>query len=191
MNKFESKYFNTAKKIDAAFLSLLNKKDFEFITVKEICEQAKVNRSTFYLHYSNLDDLLKECNDYLINKFLNSINITSLTQKDISNLPIEELNFVTPKYLLPWLEFIKGNKVLFSTYVNKFSTFMQNNNNELLFKNIVDPVFNKLNIKNESKQYVLQFHIAGIMAIVNCWVKNGCKEDVDTMCDIVIGCINY
>lgn len=60
MNKNESKYFNTAVKMDKAFLSLLEKKDFSYITVKEICEKAKVNRSTFYLHYETLEDLLSE-----------------------------------------------------------------------------------------------------------------------------------
>ena len=50
MNKNESKYFNTAVKMDKAFLALLEKKDFAYITVKEICEEAGVNRSTFYLH---------------------------------------------------------------------------------------------------------------------------------------------
>ena len=51
MNRSESRYFATAARMDEAFLTLLAKKDFEYITVKEICEVAEVNRSTFYLHY--------------------------------------------------------------------------------------------------------------------------------------------
>lgn len=50
MKKSESKYFNTALRMDQAFLELLEKKDLEYSTVKEICEAAGVNRSTFYLH---------------------------------------------------------------------------------------------------------------------------------------------
>ena len=60
MNKNESKYFNTAMKMDEALITLLEKKDFEYITVKEICDTAGVNRSTFYLHYENTSDLLKD-----------------------------------------------------------------------------------------------------------------------------------
>ena len=37
MNKSESRYFATAARMDEA---LLTKKDFEYITVKEICEVA-------------------------------------------------------------------------------------------------------------------------------------------------------
>ena len=64
MNKSESKYFNTAVRFDKALLSLLEKKAFEYITIREICEEAGLNRSTFYLHYENTHDLLKESTAY-------------------------------------------------------------------------------------------------------------------------------
>jgi len=47
LNKSESKYFATAARMDEAFFALLDKKNFACITVKEICETAGVNRSTF------------------------------------------------------------------------------------------------------------------------------------------------
>ena len=47
MNRNESRYFKTAAKRDEAFLRLIEEKDLEFITVKEICNKAGVNRSTF------------------------------------------------------------------------------------------------------------------------------------------------
>ena len=67
MNKSESKYFNTATKMDLALISLLKKKSFDYITVSEICETAGVNRSTFYLHYETVGDLLDETARYLLN----------------------------------------------------------------------------------------------------------------------------
>ena len=42
MNKSESKYFNTAMLMNQALLLLLDQKDIEHITVKEICEKAGV-----------------------------------------------------------------------------------------------------------------------------------------------------
>lgn len=52
--------------MDEAFLRLLEKKDFAYITVKEICETAGVNRSTFYLHYETIGDLLAESAEHII-----------------------------------------------------------------------------------------------------------------------------
>ena len=70
MNKSESKYFATAAKMDEAFLQLLEKKDFAYITVKEICASAGVNRSTFYLHYETTSDLLAESVRYMNQQFM-------------------------------------------------------------------------------------------------------------------------
>ncbi|MBQ1207459.1 MAG: TetR/AcrR family transcriptional regulator [Lachnospiraceae bacterium] len=69
MNKSESKYFNTAVRFNKALLSLLEKKSFEYITISEICEKAAVNRSTFYLHYENTGDLLRETTAYVLDNF--------------------------------------------------------------------------------------------------------------------------
>lgn len=76
MNKSESKYFNTALKMDKAFLELLEHKDFEYITVKEICEKAGVNRSTFYLHYETVSDLLSESVQYITEQFLSYMKVS-------------------------------------------------------------------------------------------------------------------
>ena len=60
MNKSESKYFHTALRMEEALLALLERKDLEYITVKELCQAAGVNRSTFYLHYETIGDLPAE-----------------------------------------------------------------------------------------------------------------------------------
>lgn len=46
--------------IRAAFLELIMEKEFSQITVKELAERADINRKTFYMHYSSLDDVLAE-----------------------------------------------------------------------------------------------------------------------------------
>ncbi|QVI34048.1 hypothetical protein BVJ53_05280 [Lacticaseibacillus chiayiensis] len=46
--------------IHTAFLSLIDQKGFENITINDIAQTAKINRSTFYLHYVDKYDLLKQ-----------------------------------------------------------------------------------------------------------------------------------
>lgn len=103
MDKNESKYFLTASFMDEALLLLLQKKDFEFITVKELCKKAGVNRSTFYLHYETMDELLLETVEKLNKNFS-----ASLPQREK-----EDFNLITPKFLKPYLEFVKKNKQAF------------------------------------------------------------------------------
>lgn len=69
MNRSESKYFHTALLMDEALIALLEVKDLEYITVKEVCEKAGVNRSTFYLHYETLADLANEAMEVVNRRF--------------------------------------------------------------------------------------------------------------------------
>ena len=73
MNKSESKYFNTALRMNEALITLLEKKDLEYITVKEICQTAGVNRSTFYLHYESVSDLVNETVETINARFLSYV----------------------------------------------------------------------------------------------------------------------
>lgn len=43
--------------VEAAFLNLMHEKDYDAITVEDICQDANVGRSTFYTYYRGKDDL--------------------------------------------------------------------------------------------------------------------------------------
>lgn len=81
MNKHESKYFNTALLMNEALIRSLDKKDYEYITVKEICDIAGVNRSTFYLHYETMEDLLLETIENMFNDLKIDIQTILLRKK--------------------------------------------------------------------------------------------------------------
>ena len=113
MNRSESKYFSTAVKMDEAFLALLEKKDFAYITVKEICEAAGVNRSTFYLHYETMADLLSESVSHMNEQFLAHMKKdTDAFVTKMRDCPMDELYLITPEYLTPYLGYIEQHKRL-------------------------------------------------------------------------------
>ena len=56
--KNNSRYKMSSEKIETAFLSLLNNYKYEEITISQVCKQAGINRSTFYCHYDDINDLI-------------------------------------------------------------------------------------------------------------------------------------
>lgn len=190
MNKSESKYFNTAKKMDEAFLNLLEKKDFEYITVKEICEKAKVNRSTFYLHYETIGDLLAESIEHINSNFLNymKLNATDFISK-INTCTKSELYLITPQYLTPYLNYIKEHKRLFFTSLNNVATLQLDESYNKMFRYVLTPILERFQILEQEREYIVSFYINGLMAIIKKWLENDCKESIDNIIKIMQKCV--
>ena len=190
MNKAESKYFNTAKKMDNALISLLDEKSFEYITVSEICKKANVNRSTFYLHYENTVDLLNETVRYLLDDFSAYFDVDkkSLISKFEKNT-LDELNFIADEYLHPYLNYIKINKKIFSTVLTHSDLFGFNEIFQRLYENIFDPILKRFNYPLSDRKYVMMFYLNGITAIVNEWLKDDCKRNIEEISEIINICI--
>ena len=190
MNKSESKYFNTATKMDLALISLLKKKPFEYITVSEICERAGVNRSTFYLHYETVGDLLSETARYLIDDFLSyfSNDVKSISF-NLEDCELDELVFVCDKYLRPYLTYIKDHKEVFATVLLHVQTFRFEDVYKRMFENIFNPILNRFHYPEEKRKYAMMYYLNGINAIILEWLKDGCDKSVDEVSEIISICI--
>ena len=190
MNKNESKYFNTAIKMDEALITLLEKKDFEYITIKEICDTAGVNRSTFYLHYENTSDLLKETTRYIIDKHLAYYEID---QKRISlqfeTCKREELLFITDEYLEPYLTFIKDNQRLFKISIKQFNSLSMNEVYSKMFDHIFSPILERFHVSEKERAYVMKFYLTGVFAIVMDWLDKNCSDDMKTVIKVITDCV--
>jgi len=199
MNKSESKYYNTACLMDEALILLLEKKDFEYITVKEICDKAGVNRSTFYLHYETLADLLEETAQYVLKNFylkmqeVDDFGVACDEQRvanHIREADLTELYLVTPKYLEPYLKFILENKRMYRTVLQHVKLFRWERTFDYMYKYLFSPIMDRYDIKENAKPYVVSFYIEGLIGIVNKWIENDCKESISEIIEIIEGCMN-
>lgn len=186
MNKSESKYFNTAIKMDNAFMEILEEKDFEYISVKEICERAGVNRSTFYLHYETIGDLLEESVSYMNEKFLEYYN-----QKDehiadkIYTAGIKDLYLVTPKFLIPYLKYIKEHRKVFLTAIKRSNSLRLADIYDRMFTYVLNPIMDRFSVSDKEKEYLSAFYMNGILAVIKIWISNNCEDDVDFIVKVI------
>lgn len=183
MNKNESKYFNTAKKMNEALLSLLEKKAFEYITIKDVCKEANVNRSTFYLHYDNLNDLLEEVISNANADFYEAFSFAQ--SKDVASSDLDELNFINDTYLLPYLEFVKEHKKIYREIKNEPSLFRADAHEKEIYHDIVVRILSRFGIDDKRKEYVFGFFTSGIQSIVARWLSNDCDLDVQEVANLI------
>lgn len=190
MKKSESRYFNTALRMDQAFLKLLEKKDMEYITVKEICEAAGVNRSTFYLHYETIGDLLAESVQYMNEQFLKHMKLCAeVFVSRIRDCPLDELYLVTPAYLKPYLEYIAQNKRLFRTVLKNSGSLGLDRIYSRMMRHIFTPILERFQIAEPDRPYMVAFYINGLMAILSEWLKNDCADSIHHVCAVMEQCV--
>ena len=190
MNKNESKYFNTAVKMDEALLLLLEKKDFEYITVKEICDMAGVNRSTFYLHYENTCDLLKETTKYILDKHFAYYDIDKKDViRNLENNDRTELIFITHKYIVPYLTFIKENRRLFKVCIKEFHSMNRGEIYGKMFEHIFSPILALFHVCEAKRSYMMKFYLTGVFAIVMEWLDKDCSDSMDTVIEVITDCV--
>ena len=174
--------------MDEALLELLYRKDYEYITIKEICKKAEVNRSTFYLHYENMDDLLLECLTLKYDEFFSSFDLSG--QKEITSASIEDLNYIKPEYLRPFLEFVKKNSILFRLSISRPKLMKIDIAINEIVKNCIYPVLDRLNVNENSRKYIISYYLNGLAGIVNVWIKNDCKDDMEMIIQFIMNLVS-
>ncbi len=179
MNRQESKYFRTASLMDEAFLLLLEEKDYEAITMKEICQRAGVNRTTFYLHYESVNDLLEETIEMINERFKQSL--ASIRSDD----PSREV-LTSEKYLRPYLGFIKENMRAYRVIHQKDFLFRSQKTFESFYQSIFSPALTYFGVPEDEKKYVFAFYTQGTVAIIGKWLEDNCRDDVERIIDLIM-----
>lgn len=93
----------TKNTVKDAMLELLAEMPFEKITVAALCRRADIVRTTFYLHYDSLTDVIKELADDAI---LAASGTGSKNIKDLSILAREMNKSTDPELLAPYMSLL-------------------------------------------------------------------------------------
>lgn len=190
MNRSESKYFHTAVKMDLALIALLKEKPFAYITIRELCEAAGVNRSTFYLHYETINDLLEETARYLLDDFLSYFvaDTTSISLR-FGESRLEDLVFICDKYLLPYLAYIQDHASIFRTVLTHGTFFGFEDVYRRMFESIFNPILDRFQYPEADRKYVMMYYLNGLNAIVLEWLKDNCRRSPQEISAVIITCI--
>ena len=187
MNKNKSKYFYTASLMNQALLALLERKDIEFISITELTKKAGVNRTTFYLHYENMYDLLEETIENLNKEFLTSF---ALSSTPAINSPRSAF-LLTEEYLVPYLSFCKKHKRLFRLVHQKPLVFQNEKMYKKMYETIFYPAISQFLKSDVQKTYLLEFYTRGVVGIINKWIELDCNIEMSELIEIIKNCVGY
>lgn len=177
-----SRYFETAVRMDEALLSLLDEKEFEHITVKEICARAGVNRSTFYLHYETIGDLLAETMELISSRFYEG---HPSKEPEIEGSTLDELYFITDDRILPYLNFVRENRRAYRAIHGNPAVFDVESTFKRMFSEVFSPILSRYGVDEARHGYIMGFYRGGLTAIVMKWVEGDCAEPLEEIAEII------
>lgn len=148
--------------MDGALLELLDEKELPYITVKEICARAGVSRSTFYLHYETIGDLLTECTEAMNQRFLDFMGNDSRSfVKGIPQRTRDELYLITPEYLVRYLEFAREHQRLYRTALENAEALQLTRVYDRMYEGVIAPILDRYGVAARDRRYIMAFYING------------------------------
>ena len=159
----------TKKALREALFVLIEQKPINQITVKEITELADVNRSTFYLYYKDVFDMLERIQDDIYSIFAELIVSMNYESTDPES-------FKT--YILRFLNFCKYNPAI-CRFV--FRNGANNQIGQRLKQSIIEkaPDSHKHFPLNDPRHHLTTFALSGFIHATMEWIETGMHADID------------
>lgn len=95
--KTAARYTKADAAIRATFLEILAHKDFHKISVQEIIKQADINRSTFYAHFLDKDDLMETIQMDLLEETMGALPSLNIENFDVAEIFQHRADFLVQK----------------------------------------------------------------------------------------------
>lgn len=163
--KANEQYKSNERVILDVFTRLLEEKNIEKITVKEICEEAHINRSTFYNHFEDVYGVLKKM------WMIHEENMIYIFRQSHSSSKRENLRMI--------LEYIKDNELFYrvsfhSPLYSKMVTGFED-----VFKH------HEMDSFNLKEQYKIEFIKQGMLSTIAYWLDSDCNLSIDDLLDVI------
>jgi AcrR family transcriptional regulator len=172
----------TRQVIRESFVHLLSQKSIAKITVKEICEEADVNRSTFYAHYADPYDLMQKIKDEVMGEI--DTWLKGLV------FPIDAP--VSQQVMRMVFEYVAANaemcKVSFGHLRRRGPSGRPDDDRAAAGD---EGMVCRGGGDSSLSEYLLQFGVHASVAVVKKWLENGLREPPAEMAELVIRLIYH
>lgn len=173
-SKMDRRKKYTRMRLKDSLIELLKDKEITTITIKELCERADINRSTFYAHYRDQFDLLEGIEEELIEDMAAYMAQYEEQQEDDRQMIEKLIAYFASKEDACRVLLSDKKDTGFQKKVMAFAhqTFMKNW--------APDSETDK-----ELHEYVSTFIISGSIHVIKRWLNNGMDKSPKEMAEII------
>ena len=161
----------------------MKEKEFEKITVKDITTRARINRGTFYIHYLDKYDLMKQMQEKVIEEMTQAVrnNILDIAnKKDTMTHPINGVSAV--------FKYVETNEKIFSAMLGQQGDLsFQSTIKDFMWKKFFNEQSDLLFDENESlvpKNILIAYISSAHLGVIQQWLNSGMKKSPEKMAKI-------
>lgn len=163
-----------------AVLRLLNKKHIDSISISELCQEAEINRTTFYRHYQTPHDVLMDVELDYMNEFY-EVPARAKSLKDMREHAVRMCKFLYDDRELVKL-FIKNNTD------HDFRLLFQNFSDDFLASRSV--YYRGKAVDENTLRLMTTFVAYGTYSMVRQWLIEEIPMAPDEVADLIVGSFN-
>lgn len=162
-----------------ALVQLMQEQHISKISIRAICEFAGINRSTFYVHYTDQYDLLKKVEQEVL------VNLNKyLGKQDLS-----DERPISIQILIKVLDYVKENMELFKALLSENCDFTFQKDLVALAQ-IISSQQNQL-FDLRTQEYIKIFGFTGTISMLQKWLNDGANESPAQMAEFIIQIVYY
>ncbi len=160
-----------------ALVHFMQRQHISSISVKSLCETADINRSTFYAHYADQYDLLRQIEEDVITNLR-----LHLEHQDYNNrLP------VSAQVMARILEYAKENAGLFQVLLSENCDFAFQKD-VMALAQIISSQYNKA-LDSRTRDYLEAYSINGCISIFQKWLRDGTVESAEEITELILNIV--
>ena len=157
----------TRRMLRDSFLELLEYYQVSQINVKLLCEQADLNRSTFYLHYVSIDEFIEDI-------------AGSFVREKAEELGIIKRNINTVPYITELLTAIEEKPMVYLHLMQDYKI------TQIYIWQMYQLFYDHLSIPAEiPAEYAITYIVTGSFAMAVRWLKSGCSMPKEELAETI------
>lgn len=163
--------------IKDSFVKFLKQKPISKISVKEICDDADINRATFYAHYLDQYDLLQQIESEIIDDITHYLK--GYDFKDSRLIPVGMIEKI--------LIYIEENSELFDLLLNSNGDMkFQQEVIKIVGNQHFIPLIGNESLNKDNAEYIFHFLACGAVGVIQLWLKDGMKKPARETAELIL-----
>lgn len=158
--KMDRRVRKTRALLVQGLIKLMREKDIRDISVKELSDLVDINRGTFYLHYSDIYDMVKQIEDDLFVQF------TEVLKKDLADPTKISSHY---NMLLDVFKVLSENREITEVLIGPHGDLTFVNRMKDMVKEQLESVFQNEN-GDPAFEYLFAFIVSGYVGVFESWL---------------------